>query len=216
MTSYELRCYEWTLTEENCTVNTNDDKLIEPQTIGAIMGIMALLAPVSFNVHSPPNGGFLLLIVAVGWSLEFKSPDILEFRFFDINAMILPLLISFLRVVFVHQMVRYYQGKSTRNRAIRIGILAELQTTLISIPLLLSMLLSPDRFIPQIVGPVPVLLLVGLGFMKFTPPLQPSILWKEDKEIEHWWKQQLELVFYRFQNRIQILWQTLITHLSNR
>jgi hypothetical protein len=201
--------------EEDCTVNLTDDKLIGSQTIGAIMGIIAFLAPVSFNAHSPPSGGFLMLIDAVGWSLEYKSPNILEFRFFDINAMIVPLLLSFLRFMFVHQMMRCYQGKVTRNRVVRIGLLAELQTTLISIPLLISMFFNSDRFIPQIVGPIPVLLLVGLGLLKFAPPLQPSILWKEDEESEHWWKQRLELVLYYFLSRVRILRQMLNTHLSS-
>jgi hypothetical protein len=86
-------------------------------------------------------------------------------------------------------MIRLYQGKTTKKRALVVGILSELQMVVIYYGMgLIVMLFSPgfDPFF-QIFVPIPLLLFVGLIIVQLYPP-EEQTMWIEEEQSRSWWE----------------------------
>ncbi len=186
-----------------------------PWTIGVLLALVALLAP--HNVIYYPFDSYMwnLQVMAMTWMM-FIDP-------YSVNWMNDPLILmvgiptAFLRLVFGYMVVRAYQGKTTKRRAIIAGIASELQVAVIFyVPMVLFQLLSPypQGYYP-IVLPIPVLLILGLGIMRIWPPSGEPTTWTDDDSQGHWWESSTETA----DNRVMLsrdVWRTRYAGLLGR
>jgi len=159
-----------------------------PMTIGTIMAIVAILAPVGASIHS--YTGFTeynVTIVAMTWLLivdPFGSYWFVQpLLFFSTLPM------TFLRFVFAYMMVRVYQGKSTRKRALVVGVASELQYPVIYLLPILVGVFTPFPVFPiPLFLPIPILLLLGFLIIRIRPPAQLPVSWRADDQ-SGWWQE---------------------------
>jgi hypothetical protein len=173
--------------------------LPNPQKVGFLMGVVALVVPAVFLYH-PSYRLPVLHISAVMWTLSFYGT---EWRF-TISNLLYPLLnmnpmnlIGFwiigTRILFAHQTMRYFQGKTTRKRLIILGIIAELS----NVPFLLVIILQfvirtviyeGGQFTLDLSSPIPIpcMLVLGLLLLRYFPSPGESD-WDLKKETKKWW-----------------------------
>jgi hypothetical protein len=84
---------------------------------------------------------------------------------------------------------RLYKGKTTRKRAIIVGIAAELQVnTIFCIPYLIMLLLNPySTFYYPMMIPIPLLLILGVILFRVSPPPGEPSVWRDDDKEGYWW-----------------------------
>ena len=95
---------------------------------------------------------------------------------------------TFLRPVFIYMFYRLYRGKSTRKRVLVVGIISEVFVEAIFyFTMIMQLLLYPYGWFPlNIVFPIPILLVIGLVYMKLVPPPEVTS-WVDESEPSHWW-----------------------------
>jgi hypothetical protein len=170
-------------------LGSTEDNLQGPDTLriakisGVILAISGLLAPViaSWNGYL---GNFTFSIQSLLWSLylgTYGSGFLIDpvFAFFSL----FPILI--LRLVPVSAIVRYYQRKTTRRRAI-IGIIVGdifflAESVLFFVNLFIFM-------VPIYYFPLPIQMLVGFFILwKISIP-EPTKPWDSANETKPWWE----------------------------
>jgi hypothetical protein len=75
-------------------------------------------------------------------------------------------------------MYRFYQGKSSRNITLLLGLVAELFPILIAVPTILAS--------NQLPIPLPILFLTGLVLIYLSPPVTDQSTWKSLEEPKEW------------------------------
>jgi hypothetical protein len=155
--------------------NTDSKRIQSPILVGVIMLAAAIFGPAFFTLQSIP-GDFYHSIVAVTWEYS-ESTNGINFRFLNPNTIMGALPLTCLRFVFVYWIIRYYRGLTTQRRAILVGTITELQILLLVLPSLLLLYLQPHSFYYWLYGPVPILLLLGLMFVKLLPEKEISTPW---------------------------------------
>lgn len=180
-----------------------EKRSLAPQTVMLVLSIFAILVPAGITIVSDPNTGLILYIqlVFMLWTINIANPNSNPpGTFQDVTAIpdtpipnplmfIGNLPLTFLRIVFVYQMYRCYQNRTTTKRTILIGAASELQSSLIGN---LSMLIPVFSLFTQVFIPIPVLFLAGLVMIKVAPPSQTPIPWKHQEESESWWARESE------------------------
>jgi hypothetical protein len=117
----------------------------------------------------------------------------MSFYMFDTPMVLITFLLAFMRPVFVYQLARYYKGETTRGRTIIVGLISELQLTIITALVLLYLFSNPVMmYVLMIAVPIPVLLLLGLMFMWRVPVPEVPVPWKELDEPKDWWEEKQE------------------------
>lgn len=76
-------------------------------------------------------------------------------------------------------MCRCYGEETTRARTLAVGVFSELYLTILSIPVFLIGLQTPPSRLIQIALPIPLLLVIGIVLLVFTPPARPPETWNE-------------------------------------
>jgi hypothetical protein len=139
-----------------------DKKIMRTQSVGLIMGVVALFGPAAFLTIGPSDFEIIAMMwvyTTFGWEVTqpyFIGPPL---------AILMSLPYTILRPVFVYQIIRYYEGKTTMIRTLIVGLIAELQVYFF---VLLRVLYLQWLYMPP-AYPIPELLLIGLLFMKFRP-----------------------------------------------
>jgi hypothetical protein len=111
---------------------------------------------------------------------------------FDIPIVMVTFLLAFMKPVFVYQLSRYYKGKTSRGRTIVVGIISELQLTIITG---LAMLVPVGAIVYYMIAvPVPILFLLGFIFMWLVPVPKTPVQWEELDEPKDWWDEKSETV----------------------
>ena len=107
-------------------------------------------------------------VLSGNWNIILTSPaDWFSFPF-----------ALFLRLLFVYQIKRYYDNKTTMNRALLLGLLVECESVFIGILVSLS-------YIYLVLGiPIPLMLLIALYLMKYHPPEDDPQSWVEESSNE--------------------------------
>ncbi len=166
-------------------------RTLSPNVVAAIIGIVAFLGPIDGQFYSG-WGGSELSIMSFLWTYysDFSGPYG-GYGGFVIEPYMLftGLILGTLRPVFAYMMYRLYNEKTTKRRALIVGVAAELQLVVIMLIAYLPILLSPypGMFYIPIVFPIPILILVGLAIINVFPP-KVSESWVETEESKHWWE----------------------------
>ena len=158
---------------------------VKPPTITAVMLVIALLGPVSFNIYLEGWSGSIIYLTGMAW--QIIGLNLYEVMF-GVAFLLVELPFTFLRLVFVYQIYRYFCGKATMRNTILIGVLAEIQFPLIGLMVMSVAIWSPS-IAAVFTVPVPLLLIVGLTFLRYVPVPRPIDGWKELDKGPDWWKQ---------------------------
>jgi hypothetical protein len=161
---------------------------IKPWMITTSMLILAFFGPMSLNIYPELGSGFIYIFSMTYQILNLSTLDIVVF---DLPILMITVLLSFMRLVFVYQLSRYYKGRTTRGRTIVVGIISELQLTIITG---LAMLAPAGAVVYMIAVPIPVLFLLGFIFMWLVPVPKMLVQWKELDEPRDWWDKESETV----------------------
>jgi hypothetical protein len=158
---------------------------VKPPTITAVMLVIALLGPVSFNIYLEGWSGSIIYLTGMAWQIVgLNLYDVL----FGVAFLLVALPFTFLRLVFVYQIYRYFCGKTTVRNTILIGVLAEIQFPLIGFVMMPFAIGSPSIAVFFAI-PVPLLLIIGLIFLRYVPIPQPIDGWKDLDKGPDWWEQ---------------------------
>lgn len=147
--------------------------------IACIMAIVALISPYSFSYYFDYfDEIYITQMVSLIW-IHYSNviPTILFFPLLLVNNPIN----TVLRFWFVIEMYRWFIGKTSRRRAIYVGLISEIWQFCVMVINLRTFLFSP---IPQLFNaPIPLLLIVGLIILVTLQPYELPGLW-EDKSKE--------------------------------
>ncbi|MHA2143058.1 MAG: hypothetical protein ACXADC_11445 [Candidatus Thorarchaeota archaeon] len=168
---------------------------VKPWMITTTMFILAFFGPMSLNIY-PGFGPFETdMIYIFAMTYQFLNIFTLDLVVFDLPLIMATALFSFMRPVFVYQLSRYYKGRTSRGRTIAVGIISELQMTIITGLVLLYLISSPIMaFVYMIAIPIPILLLLGLVFMWTVPVPEIHVPWKELDQPKSWWDEESKAV----------------------
>ncbi len=152
-----------------------------------LSAIVAIVSPVGMNVISHPLGEFAASVIGVVWTVFIGSPIPIDGGSMvppTVNLAsgigLLPLIV--LRFLFVFQLYRLYNGKTSRRAAISCGIVSELFLVMLNIPNYISSILTP--LFNEIYLPLPFLLLIGYLIIRIYPPFVPSTPWERHNQTE--------------------------------
>lgn len=185
---------------------TSESKSLGSETLGtrssgtlvAIMAAIAVLAPAGLNVEFDPSTGVImhLSMICMLWTLPitfagnnpggtFQEAIPIPSPF----ALIGNIPLTFLRLVFVYQIYKLYQGRTTRKRTFLVGAASELQMATIGI---LSVIMPVFSLMSRLFIPVPILFLAALITIKVAPPYEVTTHWKHPGDTENWWVQSIK------------------------
>ncbi|MFW9976211.1 MAG: hypothetical protein ACFFDQ_13150 [Candidatus Thorarchaeota archaeon] len=181
-------------TSESKSLGSETQGTIRSGTLIAIVAAIAVLAPAGFNVEFDPSTGVIMHIsmICMLWTLPvtfagnnpggtFQEAIPIPSPF----ALIGNIPLTFLRLVFVYQMYKLYEGRTTRKRTILVGAASELQITAIGI---LSVIMPVFSLMSRFFIPVPLLFLAALIAIKIASPPEDTAYWKSSGDTENWWE----------------------------
>ena len=154
--------------EESGTAQVNQDTS-RPRGIMFIMTFLVLFGPALFTVY--PRFGFTWQLIAMTWQAYYWNHTI-QIAVFQPHMLTSGLILFSLRPVFAYQMVRYYNGRTTKRKTLLVGVASELQILVggaLSAIVLLALIPPPVSIMIPLFGPIPVLFLTGLVIMKLRP-----------------------------------------------
>jgi hypothetical protein len=173
--------------------------LPNPQKVGLLMGVVAMVAPFLFS-YLPSYRFPELHIGALMWTLSVYATE----WHFIINNLLEPFLyidpmdlfsvwIIGIRILFAYQTMRYFQGKTTRKRLIILGVIAELPFAPLLIWeilhfVILTVMNPGGQFTLDLYSPItiPCMLVFCLLLLRFFPTPGKSD-WDLKKEDKKWW-----------------------------
>lgn len=158
---------------------------VKPPTITTVMLVIAIFGPVSVNIYLEGGLGSNIYLTGMTWQIIGLN---LYNVMFGVAFFLVSLPFTFLRLVFVYQVYRYFCGLASRRNTILIGVLAEIQFPLIGLIMMPFAIGSPSIAVVLAV-PVPLLLIVGVIFLRYVPIPQPIDGWKELDKGPDWWEQ---------------------------
>jgi len=126
----------------------------------------------------------LLTIPSVTWIINYRiiGPNQgMSFSFLSPADWMAGLLLSLPRFLFVRQIVRYYEGRTSMKRTLLIGLLGELNTLWYALLISLPALFIPGLRYVRLGVPIPFLLLIGWTWMAHHPPRQDAQSWLESR-----------------------------------
>lgn len=173
---------------------------LSPLTVSIIYIIVTLFCPImitslGWGGDSEGNYWVELAIVALTWTFFPPSGDLNPMRFgvegygfFFLNPSVIfnTFLVSFLSTLFAIQVVRFRMGDAPRKQTLLLGVLSILPATLCGLIGYVSIVQSGLLIY---VGPIPIHLLLGYLFMRYSPNWRTDQLF-EDEEVENWWERQ--------------------------
>jgi hypothetical protein len=162
------------------------DSPVDLRVVWLIIGALALLAPNAVWIN--PNYD-MLTILAMTWSFDRVGGSVF-WMFMDPILVIAPFPFTVWRLVFVYQMVRYYQGRGTRIGTVLLGIFAELPFFLLDFILRATSPPTMSLWDPGVTFPTPLMLLAGLVFMWKTPYPVPKTPFDDQAEPDQWWQEE--------------------------
>jgi hypothetical protein len=178
----------------------NSIENLSPLAVSVIYAIVTLFCPIAvvtlgWGGDSEGNKWVDLVVVALTWTFFPLSGNshpmglgIEGYGIYFLNPSVLintfPIL--FLSIVFAVQVVRFRMGEAPRKQTLQLGFLSILPATLWGL-LGYTVVVQSGLFI--YVGPIPIQLLLGYLFMRY------SLKWKteqlfEDEKVENWWERQ--------------------------
>jgi len=173
------------MSEEPATPAIND-KPVNPVVVGIVMALVALLAPLAFSITV--YDGLHLSVTAVLWGF-ISSPYQTYLEIVNIFTLVTMMPFGFLRLAYAYQMVRFYNGLTTKKRTLTLGVVSELPFVMLSILYLIMWFFYP--YSPMgLAGPTLILLIVGILIIRFRPPPESPEIWEEMSEEKPWWTEE--------------------------
>jgi hypothetical protein len=150
---------------------------------GVILALSGLLAPVMISWFGYP-GDFTFSIQSFLWALYFGTYGsgfqiIPSFAFFSV----FPILI--MRLVPPSAIVRYYQRKTSRRRALICVMVGDI---FFLVEVLLFFVNSLIFMNPYYYFPLPIQMIVGFFILWSFPISEPTKPWESTKETKLWWE----------------------------
>lgn len=146
------------------------------------MTFVALLGPALFTVYLDREFNWHLM--AMTWEASYWDHNI-QIVVVQPYMLMTGLLLLSLRPVFAYQMVRYYNGRTTKMNTLLVGVASELQVLVVTnLMTIVQWVLSPyrDEMLVPLFGPIPVLFLTGLVIMKVRLPPEIITPWQQMEE----------------------------------
>ena len=179
---------------------TSERRTLKAGTVGTIMAIIAVLAPAGLDVNLDPSTGWIigLSLICMLWTLPIRlginNPPGTFAEFSTVPNEVIPtpfafignLPITFLRLLFVYQIYKLYQGRTSRKRTMLVGAASELETAIVGI---LGAIIPVFSLISRLFIPIPFLFLAALITIRLAPPREVSTPWKHPEDTESWWAQ---------------------------
>ncbi len=160
------------------------DKSEKQKTIAVTVTslLVALFSPVGISVISHPEGDFAGYLIGVFWTIFIGSSIPIDGGGMvpptvDPTAGIIVVPLIALRLLFVLQLYRLYNGQTSRGAAVIVGIFSEFFLVIINV-----LKSSPTFSIGSLYIPLPILLLVGALLIWRFPPFVPSTPWEKSEE----------------------------------
>jgi hypothetical protein len=141
----------------------------------AMVGV-TLLSPQHFYAQSSAFNPLEFAISGAFWRFWSTVNPPLMFGFLG-DAMT-----TFLLLLFSYEIYRCYQARSTRKRAIIIGLLSLIMPIYLGIQSIIYFLPSPFFFVH---GPIPFTLVLGIAILFLLPPPELPKTWDEGMEQVH-------------------------------
>ncbi|MFX1607102.1 MAG: hypothetical protein ACFFDD_14505 [Promethearchaeota archaeon] len=150
--------------DSGAVVEHSVEILIEAKLVTVIAGVIVVLAPIIITLS--PH----LSIRAMSWFIEFQWSrfviDYSPYLWFSTFPLTCP------RLIFIYQISRYYEHKSSRAMTVLVGILTDIPMWFVSLLLIYSGLWGPTISIPT-----PFMALFGIIMMwKWSYP-EPQKPW---------------------------------------
>ena len=142
---------------------------VSPTVIAFFMTIVTLIVPLGFY-----TSWFSLYDLFIGpgtyalfWAIGSSTFGLSRFHFFSFSYMQMAFTLSIFNLLYVAQMVRYYQGKITRDRVIQTGVISLMFPELV-------VLISSLFYYRGLVWPIPAQFIAGLIFLYMIPGPEPK------------------------------------------
>jgi hypothetical protein len=160
-----------------------DVRASEPELVGVSPGVIAIF--MTFLTLIVPLGFFTSNVIvlfdwyigpgvyALFWAFGHTpgSWGIIPFHFFSPTFLKLAFTLGIFNILYVVQIVRYYQGKVSKNSVIMVGIISLAYPTVFA---LVSTAISLSLVMVGAVWPIPAQFLVGLIFIFMLPGPEPE------------------------------------------
>lgn len=137
---------------------------VSPAVIAFFMTIVTLIVPLGFY-----TSWFFLYDLFIGpgtyalfWAFGNSTFGLSRFHFFYFPYMQMAFTLSIFNLLYVAQMIRYYQGKITRNSVIQTGVISLIFPQLV-------ILISSLFYYRGLVWPIPAQFITGLIFLYMIP-----------------------------------------------
>ncbi|MHA2190432.1 MAG: hypothetical protein ACXAEB_12895 [Candidatus Thorarchaeota archaeon] len=155
---------------------------IKPWKVGIIQFIGVVLLPAALDTERG------ISFVSFAWRVDFTVTGPV-FTYFHIQYLNNPFLwVSFFAaIIFVRQMVRLYEQKTTGKRTFLAYLVGILPLIIFSVGNTLPILWEP-RWPALVVIPLPLVLVLALITIFFYPPPGPLRVWIDKEEEISWWK----------------------------
>ena len=152
----------------------------KPLLFGVILSLIGLLAPVLLNINSY---GFSsgIGIQSILW-MYFPGSGFTFIPPYMLTAMFPFILLRFVPVLQLH---RYYNGKTTRKRALLASLVGDGYFLIFGIPIFIISLLYAS---PYLMIPLPFQLIVTILILFRYPIPEPTTPWDGEEEPKSWWE----------------------------
>lgn len=140
---------------------------IDARKISIIALAIALFSPIIVTLTLASSN---LSIRAMSWWIEFEAHQTVIDYSFTLWVSTLPLTAP--RLIFVYQVFRYYEDRSTRILTILVGLVTELPMWIVA-----SMLTAIGAWSPSITVPTPFMVIFALVMLWKWPCVEPQTPW---------------------------------------
>ncbi len=175
--------------------HTIEGRTLRSGPLGVLMMTIAVLVPAGINLELDPSTGLMMYCSLI--FMLWTSPITFGINnppgtFQNVNPIPSPLgflgnlPITFLRFVFVYQMYRLYEGRTTRKRTLLVGAASELQVATIGI---MGAIMPVFSLMSRFFIPLPILFLAVLSIIRLVPPCEVTKPWETPEDAESWWEQ---------------------------
>ena len=119
------------------------------------------------------------------WSQDSYYPSFYGFSLIDPYMLTSMFPFLLLRMVPVSMMYRYYNGKTTRKRALIVCCVGDGIFLLVSIPMIITSIIFAGGYY---VIPLPIQMIVAILILWRSPLPEPKTPWGREEEPKSWWE----------------------------
>lgn len=156
------------------------------RNIASVVAAVMLVAPFMISIYSwdlttevQLSGVLWNIWLQGGWPMP---------PFYMLYSAIMSLPMHIPKFAFVYMIYRYYMGKTTRNRAIIVGLISEIWWWIPNLIIMMMIMMTSPYGYYSLILPIPILFLFGIIIMLKIPAPDIETPWKDFKEKADWWE----------------------------